>query len=144
MQLPGKIACALLISIALLTSGCGGGSSGSGGGGTTPPPPPSTANEWTWMSGSNTVNAVGIYGSQGLASASNVPGARSYSAGWTDSSGNLWLFGGWGFATNGAVGATGSLNDLWEFTPSTKEWTWVGGSNTASIDQGGGNVWGVY
>lgn len=145
MPLPGKNPFLLLVSIALLTSGCGGGSGNSGGGGgSNPPPPPSTANEWTWMSGSNTVNAVGVYGLQGVASTDNVPGARSYSAGWTDSSGNLWLFGGWGFATNGAVGATGSLNDLWEFTPSTKEWTWVGGSNTASIDQGGGNVWGVY
>ena len=104
-------------------------SGGTGGSGTTPP---STSNEWTWMSGSNAVNAVGVFGTQGTASTSNAPGARSGSVGWTDSSGNLWLFGGWGFATNSAVGSTGNLNDLWEFNPSTKQWNWVGGSNTAS------------
>jgi hypothetical protein len=26
---------------------------------------------------------------------------------------------------------TGELDDLWEFNPATKEWTWVAGSNTA-------------
>ena len=60
MQLPGKIFFPLLVSIALFASGCGGGSGSSGGGGgTTPPPTPSTANEWTWMSGSEHGNAHG-------------------------------------------------------------------------------------
>ena len=94
---------------------------------------PSTANEWTWESGSNTAGAVGVYGTLGIASASNVPGARSYSVSWTDSSGNLWLFGGWGADS---TGGWGELNDLWEFNPTAKTWTWVSGNNTANIETG--------
>jgi hypothetical protein len=128
MQLHGKIAFALLVSIALLTSGCGGGSTSGGGSPTptpTPTPTPSTTNEWTWMSGSSAAGARGVYGTLGVASSINVPGARSGSVSWTDSSGNLWLFGGWGSLD----APSGDLNDLWEFNPSSKEWTWVSGSN---------------
>jgi hypothetical protein len=92
------------------------------------------ANTWTWMSGSNTVNAKGVYGTQGVAAATNVPGAREGAISWTDSSGNFWLFGGQGVDS---TGASGSLNDLWEFNPTAKTWTWVGGSSTA-------NAQGVY
>ena len=138
MQLHGKIAAMLLFSIALLTSGCGGSSTSGGSTPTptpapTPTPPPSTTGEWTWVGGSDTANAVGVYGTQGIAAASNVPGARSGSVSWIDGSGNLWLFGGWG----GAGDPAGDLNDLWEFNPSSKEWTWVSGSNT-------GNTYGAF
>jgi N-acetylneuraminic acid mutarotase len=44
--------------------------------------------------------------------------------GWTDTKGNLWLFGGYGAAS---AGQGGQLNDLWKF--SGGEWTWVSGSN---------------
>jgi N-acetylneuraminic acid mutarotase len=87
---------------------------------------PSTG-EWTWMSGSNSVNQAGVYGTKGLPAAGNVPGARTEAVSWMDSSGNLWLFGGNGSDANG-VG--GELNDLWKYTPSTGEWTWVNGSNS--------------
>lgn len=123
----------LAFSISLFASGCGGGNSaggssggGTGGGGGTTPP--STANEWTWMSGSSTAGARGVYGTLGIASSSNVPGARSGSVSWIDGSGNLWLFGGLG----GAGDPSGDLNDLWEFNPSSKEWIWVSGSNTGN------------
>lgn len=114
----------LALSIVLLTSGCGGSASSSGGG--TPTPPPSTAKEWTWMSGSSSTNAPGVYGTLGTASASNVPGARDSAVSWTDNSGNLWLFG--GTELNGTV--VEFLNDLWEFNPTAKTWTWVSGSST--------------
>ena len=48
------------------------------------------------MSGSNTINQVGIYGTKGVPDAANVPGARYDSISWTDSDGNFWLFGGYG------------------------------------------------
>ena len=83
--------------------------------------------EWTWMGGSDTVNAPGVYGTQGVPAATNVPGARNSAVSWTDSSGNLWLFSGAGFDSSGALGF---LNDLWEFNPSNETWTWVNGSNT--------------
>jgi len=84
--------------------------------------------EWTWVSGSNTLFAEGVYGTLGVAAPANVPGARSGSLSWTDQSGNLWLFGGIGLAGGGGI--VGGLNDLWEFNPATSEWTWVGGSNS--------------
>jgi N-acetylneuraminic acid mutarotase len=85
---------------------------------------PST-NLWTWMSGSDTAGANGVYGTLGTAAAGNVPGARSMAVSWTDSAGNLWLFGGYG---NGPSQAVGDLNDLWQYSPITKMWTWMSGS----------------
>lgn len=82
----------------------------------------SASNEWTWMSGSNSVNASGVYGTEGVAAATNTPGARVYAATWYDAAGNIWLFGG----ANGA----GYFNDLWKYSPGTGEWTWVSGDNT--------------
>jgi N-acetylneuraminic acid mutarotase len=92
---------------------------------------PSTG-EWTWMSGSNSGNQWGVYGVKSVPAASNVPGARQNAVSWTDSSGNLWLFGGWGYD---ASGVDYELNDLWMLTPSTGEWTWMSGSN--SVNQSG-------
>jgi len=76
---------------------------------------------WTWMTGSSSANAAGIYGTQGVPSAANTPGARFGATSATDSSGKLWLFGG---------GGPGNLNDLWSYTVTSGEWTWVSGSNT--------------
>jgi hypothetical protein len=90
--------------------------------------------EWTWVSGSSTGGVSGVYGTLGVAAAANIPGARYSSVSWTDGSGNLWLFGGDGYDS---TGAEGNLNDLWEFNPTTKEWTWMSGSDTA-------NASGVY
>lgn len=83
--------------------------------------------QWTWESGANTVNQSGVYGTMDTASAANTPGSRYGGAGWTDQSGNLWLFGGNGY---GSAAGSGELNDLWEFSPSTQQWTWVGGAET--------------
>ncbi len=91
--------------------------------------------EWTWISGSDTISSSGVYGTLGVASANNVPGARESTVSWTDTSGNLWLFGGGVFSS--VTGNFDELNDLWEFSPATKEWTWVSGSNT-------GDASGVY
>ena len=85
--------------------------------------------QWAWIGGASTINAAGTYGTRGVASASNMPGAREVSISWTDSSGNFWLFGGAGFDSTGAAG---SLNDLWEFSPATGAWKWVSGSSLAN------------
>jgi N-acetylneuraminic acid mutarotase len=84
--------------------------------------------EWTWMGGSETSNngLAGVYGTLGTPAAGNIPGGRYTAASWTDSSGNFWLYGGLGFD---ASGDEGYLNDLWEFSPSTNKWTWMGGNN---------------
>ena len=52
---------------------------------------------WTWIGGSSSTGANGIYGTQGIAASSNSPGARQQAVGWLDSSGDFWLFGGFGF-----------------------------------------------
>jgi N-acetylneuraminic acid mutarotase len=78
------------------------------------------AGEWAWMSGSSTVPSnggqSGIYGTLGTPAAQNAPGGRDAANGWTDSSGKLWLFGGYGYDAGGNYG---HLNDLWRFEPST-------------------------
>jgi N-acetylneuraminic acid mutarotase len=94
---------------------------------------PSTG-QWTWVSGGTANNAAGVYGTQGTAAASNLPGARYSASAWIDSSGNLWLFGGYGYDSTGSVG---KLNDLWQYSPSTGQWTWVSGEDAA-------NATGVY
>ena len=83
-------------------------------------------NQWTWVSGSNTLDAFGVYGTAGTASPTNVPGSRFTDASWIDSGGNLWLFGGYGFP---ASGFTYFLNDMWQFNPATQNWTWFTGSS---------------
>jgi hypothetical protein len=90
------------------------------------------------VNGSNAAGVVPVYGPQGVSSASNTPGGRDSAVGWTDVSGNLWLFGGFDYdSTLGTNGTNQILNDLWEFSPTSKEWTWVGGSDT-------GEAKGVY
>jgi Galactose oxidase, central domain len=84
---------------------------------------------WTWVSGSDKVNAPGVYNTIGNPTALTVPGARQSSASWLDNSGNLWIFG--GFDLNG-TGQPDALNDLWEYNVTTKEWTWTSGSNTVN------------
>jgi hypothetical protein len=86
---------------------------------------------WTWMSGSQSVDASGVYGTQGMAATTNVPGARYCANESTDSAGNFWVFGGYGYD---ATGGGGYLNDLWKFTPSTAQWTWISGSSSTYAD----------
>lgn len=83
--------------------------------------------QWTWVSGAKTVDAIGVYGTKGIAAAANVPGARAGANSWTDKSGSLFLFGGAGLDSAGDIG---SLNDVWKYRPSSGKWIWVGGSNT--------------
>ncbi|MES2678802.1 MAG: kelch repeat-containing protein [Bacteroidota bacterium] len=94
-------------------------------------------NEWTWIHGNNVADDFGVYGTQGVPSSLNVPGARSGAISWTDASGNLWLFGGQGWDSGGNLG---SLNDLWKYNPTTNQWTWMKGSNTSDPTGVYGNV----
>jgi len=96
--------------------------------------------EWAWMGGSDTVNQPGVYGRLGTPADGNIPGSRSYATGWTDSDGHLWLLGGIGYD---ATGHYGYLNDLWEFSPATNRWAWMGGSSTVGIEYGWPGVYGT-
>ena len=93
------------------------------------------ASQWAWMGGNSALPTgggagwPGVYGTLGKPDAANHPGGRETAVGWVDKSGNLWLFGGNGFVQVGSTITNGFLNDLWEFDPSTNEWTWMGGSD---------------
>ena len=95
---------------------------------------------WTFITGSITGNAQGMYGTPGMAAANNLPGARSQAVGWHDSNGVLWLGGGSGYDSTGMLPSAGglwSLNDLWKFDPVSGWWTFVSGATM-------GNALGVY
>ena len=86
-----------------------------------------TGGEWKWVSGSNVINADGVYGTQGTPTGSTVPGGRQASMSWIDVNGNFWLFGGYNLSGTGQPTA---FNDLWEF--SGGQWTWVAGSSAVN------------
>jgi hypothetical protein len=89
-----------------------------------------TGGKWTFVSGSDLYNQYGTYGTQGTPSTNNAPGGRHEAVGWTDTSGNLWLFGGEGEDSVGT--ADGILNDLWVYNIAGNTWTYVMGSETAN------------
>jgi N-acetylneuraminic acid mutarotase len=63
-----------------------------------------------------------------------MPGARGGGTIWTDTAGNVWLFGGFGYDH---VGGTASfLNDLWTYNPTTQQWTWVSGPDVVNTSAG--------
>ena len=90
------------------------------------------------MSGNNTTTLVGVQGTQGLSSPFNYPGARSSSVSWIDSSGSLWMFGGYGSGYAGYgdlflslcrwifdflnLKESGKTSDY--FTPGLYRWLW--------------------
>ena len=70
--------------------------------------------QWTWEGGPSIGDATGVYGTLGTPAPANIPGARGYYDTWTDASGTVWLFGGYGYAS---VGTGGELNALWTYRP---------------------------
>ncbi|MFV1985143.1 MAG: Ig-like domain-containing protein, partial [Thiohalomonadales bacterium] len=64
------------------------------------------SNQWSWIEGSNTGNAVGDY-----VLPNQSPGAREHAVTWTDLNGNFWLFGG----LTVTPGSLEIFNDLWKF-----------------------------
>jgi N-acetylneuraminic acid mutarotase len=87
-----------------------------------------TTHQWAWMAGSKFVNQRGYFSNFGVFHSGNTPGARYGAVSFTDLSGNLWVFGGFGYD---AVSTEDYLSDLWEFNPSMRQWAWMGGSHYA-------------
>lgn len=81
---------------------------------------------WTYVGGSQSAAVTGVYPAN--LGGTGTPGARYEASTVTDSSGNLWLYGGYGYDS---VGTRGALNDLWEYNIANNTWTWVAGSNLA-------------
>ncbi|MDB5283733.1 MAG: Ig-like, group 2, partial [Bacteroidota bacterium] len=98
-----------------------------------------TANTWTWVNGPDTGLAPAAYGTLGVPSPNNIPGPRAWGcASWTDTVGNLWLFGGAGYAS---LSTFGDLNDLWRYNIANNEWTWMSGADTATQPGNYGNLY---
>ena len=77
---------------------------------------------WTWVGSGqpNAYNAAPVYGTLGVASPGNSPGARTGAVTWVNDGNHLWLFGG----ANGDPGANPNelaseepYNDFWMFVP---------------------------
>ena len=85
----------------------------------------SNNNLWTWIAGSDSINAPGQYTSYCLQTQGAQPSARyeNRTAQTNNCSNVFWTFGGF---TN-----ANSINDLWNFNTQTNEWTWVSGSNAS-------------
>ena len=82
---------------------------------------------WTWMNGDSTTNNGGVYGSLGVAASTNKPGSREgCGMNWTDASGNLWLYGDYGYISS----SQGYLSDLWKYDPVANQWSWMNGDNS--------------
>lgn len=69
-------------------------------------------NQWTWVSGTNTINAAAVYGTKGEPDSLNRPGGGAGgSISFTQASENaLWIYG-------GAVNPSERLGDLWRYAP---------------------------
>jgi len=95
-----------------------------------------SSGQWIWSSGDSVANAVGHYGTRGVADSRNRPPSRDSYATWTDTAGNFWLFG--GEDTKG-----GYYNDMWKYNPVARQWTWVTGDsvrNSQNRNTPGGRV----
>ncbi len=84
----------------------------------------SLANEWTWISGANVANDTSKSSGQCLTSPTDAPAARYESrACWIRPCDNFELFG--GIDTGGA---SGSYNDLWNYSVTNDRWTLINGN----------------
>ena len=94
---------------------------------------------WNWLSGIQEPDQRGIYGTKGVESPDNKPGARRNAMTFKDKEGNYWLFGGIGRDINNNYSY---LNDLWKYNNNTGNWTWISGSEFAA-DEGSPGTTGV-
>ena len=82
-------------------------------------------NNWTWMKGPTTFYFLGVFGTQGVEAATNLPPAKTFGgASWVDLDGNFWMYGG----ENGDNYNNNTNNDLWKYDPTTNNWTWMKGT----------------
>lgn len=90
-----------------------------------------STNMWTWISGSDSNNKIGIYGVVGTSSVNYRPSSRANCAYWKDLNGDFWLYGGQGYSSQ-TTSYPGSLADLWKYSLSTNEWTLIKGNDSTN------------
>ncbi len=92
--------------------------------------------EWTWMSGNNTYDPLGTYGTKGTPAASNIPGGRVWFVSWIDAAGDFWIFGGYG--KDNVSPTAGEFNDLWRYsTPTIPEFEMIDTNKIIVLFTGG-------
>lgn len=74
-----------------------------------------TLEQWAWVSGADRIAQVGVYGAQGVAASTNVPGSRLVAGQWLADDGTLWLFG--GDSAYDSMSGNMILDDLWRYGP---------------------------
>src|SRR4051812_3823012 len=70
---------------------------------------------WIWINGTDSINARGVNGIQGIPSVNNHPSCVYEPCDWKDKLGNFWIL-------------NGNTGYLWKYNPITNEWTWEKGS----------------
>ena len=84
-------------------------------------------NEFKWIAGNNIIGQVGVYGTKGIYSPSNVPGSRQSHTS-TLYNNTMIIFGGNGYDNS----SSGRLNDVWQFDFNLEQFRWISGSNKKS------------
>jgi hypothetical protein len=84
----------------------------------------SVNSNWTWMHGDSIVHQPSVFGTQGIPNDANKPASRYGAGSWTGLDGNFYLYGGvgWNPPNNGLLSG---LSDLWQYNPSTNQWSWL-------------------
>ncbi|XP_053398488.1 uncharacterized protein LOC123543598 [Mercenaria mercenaria] len=87
---------------------------------------------WLYYTGPQKVcNTATQFGDLGSASTRSNPGCRRRASSWTDTHGNLWMFGGDGIdnsqASLSVFAHSKLLSDIWFYNLNTNMWTWKGG-----------------
>ncbi|MBA3649333.1 MAG: T9SS type A sorting domain-containing protein [Chitinophagales bacterium] len=85
-------------------------------------------NQWTWMGGTDSLDAVGHAGTKLIPDEANIPSARACTCSWADDTGNFYLYSG----TNGILNEY-TLGDVWKYTTATGQWTWMNGEQQRSV-----------
>jgi N-acetylneuraminic acid mutarotase len=90
--------------------------------------------QWVWVSGKTLTNNSNYssqypeYCAQGISSSLSMPGARYRSTSFKDAAGDLWLWGGFGYAGAVSQSSLVSMNDLWRYSIAFNSWTWMKGT----------------
>ncbi|KAK3092580.1 hypothetical protein FSP39_004581 [Pinctada imbricata] len=92
-----------------------------------------TIDSWKFLMGDQEKCLHGVYGKMMHPNEKNIPGCRRGAAAWTDTMGNLWMFGGDGASVDPASISdtlpSSTLADLWHYDLDRKVWYWMGGSD---------------
>lgn len=83
--------------------------------------------QWVWVSGDSSSNGLPVYGQKNIPNINNYPRAAYGGSEWTDTAGNLYVYGG---TQNGL---SSSYGDMWLYIPDDKTWTWVTGNGNVGI-----------